>query len=60
MTESLDGLPPYSALPPDQDNPNIESATTSNIPISDFRRNEARPVSPENGNYIFNKIFISF
>ncbi|CAF3369159.1 unnamed protein product [Rotaria sp. Silwood1] len=47
MTEPFDGLPTYSSLSSDRDQPNIDNTSTSYIPISDFRRNEARPILPD-------------
>lgn len=50
---------PLRELTSDQDNINIDNSSTSNIPVSDFRRNEARPILTEDGNkyilyYLFN------
>ncbi len=50
MTDPLDELPPYSSLTSDEKHPNIDPTSPSNIPISDFRRNEARPILPDDGN----------
>jgi hypothetical protein len=51
MADPIDGLPPYSSLSSDQEHSNNDTTSTSNIPISDFRRNEARPaVTSESGN----------
>ncbi|CAF0834824.1 unnamed protein product [Adineta ricciae] len=44
MSDPLGGLPPYSPLPINPDQITSDPASTSNIPISDFRRNEARPI----------------
>lgn len=44
MADPLGGRPPYS------DPITPESAAISNIPISDFRRNEARPIITDDGN----------
>ncbi|CAF0758464.1 unnamed protein product [Rotaria sordida] len=48
MKDPFDGLPTYSSLSPDENQSNIDNTSTSYIPISDFRRNEARPVLPDN------------
>ncbi|CAF2401099.1 unnamed protein product [Rotaria sp. Silwood2] len=48
MTDPFDGLPTYSSLSSDQDHSNIDNTSTSYIPISDFRRNEARPILTDN------------
>jgi hypothetical protein len=38
---------PLNGLTSEQDHTNIDATSTSNIPISDFRRNEARPILPD-------------
>jgi hypothetical protein len=43
-------MDPLNELSSDQDHSNIDNTSTSNIPISDFRRNEARPILPDDGN----------
>jgi hypothetical protein len=40
---------PFEGLPSNQEDSNIDSTSTSNIPISDFRRNEARPILADDG-----------
>jgi hypothetical protein len=40
---------PLNGLTSEQDHTNIDATSTSNIPISDFRRNEARPILPDDG-----------
>lgn len=48
MSDPLEKFPP---LPTHPEPTNIDSTatTTSNIPISDFRRNEARPILTDDG-----------
>jgi hypothetical protein len=53
MTDPLEGLPPYPSLSSNQDHSNTDNTSTSNIPISDFRRNEARPILTDDGNCFF-------
>ena len=48
----LEMTDPFDGLPSNQEHSNIDSTSTSNIPISDFRRNEARPILPDDGNYV--------
>jgi hypothetical protein len=57
MTEPLNRLPSNPALPSDQDRINTDNTSTSNIPISDFRRNEARPVLLDDGTVFCRKNF---
>lgn len=52
MTDPIDKFPP---LPSNSDPSNIDSATASNIPISDFRRNEARPILTDDGRIFFDE-----
>jgi len=49
MSDPVDRLPP---LPTDQARITPDTSSTSNIPISDFRRNEARPIITDDGKYI--------
>ena len=49
----LEMTDPFDGLPSNQEHSNIDSTSTSNIPISDFRRNEARPILAEDGNCVF-------
>lgn len=52
MTDPLDGLPPFPVPSADRNfssNDDDDAATASNIPISDFRRNEMRPIVNDNG-----------
>ena len=49
MADPLEKFPP---LPTHPELTNIDSTTTSNIPISDFRRNEARPILTDDGELI--------
>jgi len=51
MTDPLENLPRFSPIASDQSN--VDSSSTSNIPICDFRRNEARPILAEDGKYDF-------
>jgi hypothetical protein len=44
---------PFDNLSSDQYLNNIDNTTASNIPISDFRRNEIRPILPDDGNLFF-------
>ncbi|CAF1020101.1 unnamed protein product [Adineta steineri] len=44
MSDPLGGPPPYSPLATKRDHITSDTSSTSNIPISDFRRNEARPI----------------
>jgi hypothetical protein len=45
---------PFDGLSSNQEHSNIDNTSTSNIPISDFRRNEARPILADDGNcFIF-------
>jgi len=55
MSDPLDGL---SSYPIDQVYPNSDNTSTSNIPISDFRRNEVRPILSDDGNCFFKLKFI--
>jgi hypothetical protein len=50
MSDPLSRLPSYPPLPTDRENINSDPSATSNIPISDFRRNEARPIINDDGN----------
>jgi hypothetical protein len=51
MSDPLNALPSYSPSP-DREPVNSDVSSTSNIPISDFRRNEARPIIADDGNSI--------
>lgn len=44
---------PLNELSSEQDHSNIDNTSTSNIPISDFRRNDARPILTDDGNLFF-------
>ncbi len=55
MSDPFSGLPNYAPLPTHRDHINSDTSSTSNIPISDFRRNEARPIITDDG-----KVFYSF
>jgi len=44
---------PLNELSSGQDHSNIDSTSISNIPISDFRRNEVRPILTDDGNLFF-------
>ncbi len=50
MSDSLNRLPSYTPIPSDREHINSDTSSTSNIPISDFRRNEARPIITDDGN----------
>jgi hypothetical protein len=52
MSDPVDRPPPYPPLPTDQARITTDTSSTSNIPISDFRRNEARPIITDDGKYI--------
>ncbi len=45
-----DMIDPFDGLSSNQEHSNIDNTSTSNIPISDFRRNEARPILTDDGN----------
>ena len=49
MADPLRGRPPYSSMPTGSDQITSDPTSTSNIPISDFRRNEARPIIADDG-----------
>jgi hypothetical protein len=49
MSDPLSGLPSYTPSPTHRDHINSDTSSTSNIPISDFRRNEARPIINDDG-----------
>ncbi len=51
---------PFEGLPSNQEDSNIDSTSTSNIPISDFRRNEARPILADDGKLLFFFLFPLF
>ena len=53
MSDPVDGLPSYTSILPDQIYSNSDNTTASNIPISDFRRNEVRPILNDDGNCVF-------
>ncbi len=55
MTEPSNDLPTYSLLSSDQDRSNNDNTSSSNIPISDFRRNEMRPIISDDGICFYNK-----
>lgn len=48
MADPLEKFPPLPTNP----EPIDTATTTSNIPISDFRRNEARPILTDDGELI--------
>lgn len=50
MTDHIEELPIRSTPSSHRDNADSENTTATYIPISDFRRNEARPILTENGN----------
>jgi hypothetical protein len=51
MSDPLVRLPSSpSPLPADREHINSDTSSTSNIPVSDFRRNEARPIITDDGN----------
>jgi len=49
---------PFNNLSSDQYLDNIDNTTASNIPISDFRRNEIRPILADDGNWVLYGKFI--
>ncbi|CAF3308661.1 unnamed protein product [Rotaria socialis] len=44
MSEPFDAFPTCPPIPTGGDHTNVDSSATANTPISDFRRNEARPI----------------
>ena len=54
MSDPLSRLPPLSS---GRDQMHSDASSTSNIPISDFRRNEARPIIDDDGNSFVLQIF---
>jgi len=53
MSNPFERLPSYSPVPSDPSHLMSDTSSTSNIPISDFRRNEARPIITDNGTFVF-------
>jgi hypothetical protein len=51
MSDPIGGLPTYPPISSDRDLMNSETSSTSNIPVSDFRRNDARPIITDDGMY---------
>ncbi len=61
MSDPLSRLPSYPPLLNDREPINSDTSSTSNIPISDFRRNEARPIiTDDDGNSILSFFNFSY
>jgi hypothetical protein len=57
MSDPFGRLPSYpSPLTSDREHRNSDTSSTSNIPVSDFRRNEARPIITDDGKSFFRSL----
>ena len=53
MSDPFSGLPNDAPLPTHRDHINSDTSSTSNIPISDFRRNDVRPIINDDGKVFY-------
>jgi hypothetical protein len=60
MSDPLSRLPSYPPLTTVREHINSDTSPASNIPIQDFRRNEARPIITDDGNSIHSFFNLSY
>ena len=51
MSDPIDELSSYPPLPTNQHRTNVDPTSSITIPVSDFRRVEARPIATDDGKY---------
>lgn len=60
MTDQYNRFSSYPPLPNDQAHIDADPSSTLNSPISDFRRNEARPIITDDGKFLFVLLHVEF